>query len=565
MGLPSEHLPSGRTGCVACHAVTRFWTRQVCRETGGRCGSPGETGPPRDEQAEEDRPRRLPDGEEEWAAEGTASHLESDFEESEEVPLKRKSSRRPSGALRIDDVGERRCIGGRGSMEEGVDVNARAAIRRGGGSAATQHHRVPLPHVGVAAQGIGQGIASRSPAQELRGAATGIAAHAAEGARAGVATAGGASHAGEGGRSVGAATAVASHAAEGARWGGGNVGEGSRAGAVAGVGEDDEALVNRVRQRNTREGIDAASKLWVDDIRFWNETEGNAIVKLMQEARLYLIAVARGVQPPTLRRSIVLPHTTIPQHKIDDESEFSVAEDRALKVQQGYHAAYGYALNHAAIDIARTIWMGEEWRVCVSPMVFHITLDMDMKLPMWFVGVYIKDMHENDELAAYQEASVQRLVSAFTSAVSTAEAVDGGRVSHERLKSIADVMRTMLAATMWLMRMCGDDHRVHYDPWVFVQLTAKPTLIASMHRSFDARRHIVQAATAITDKLAKPPMTLVAPPLYIPDRASIGVKFSQDATLSSPIEAQKLDWLGTGPPEDVDDEVGDDERSVGGS
>ncbi|GBG83305.1 hypothetical protein CBR_g37017 [Chara braunii] len=348
----------------------------------------------------------------------------------------------------------------------------------------------------------------------------------------------------------------------------------SRRGDVVGAVEDDEALVNRVRQRSARDGIEASSKLWVDDIRFWNETEGNAIVKLMQEARLYLVTVARGVQPPALRRRIVLPHTTIPQHKIDDESDFNAAQERALKVQTitlrviqgwvfkstsrqwGYHAAYGYALNYAATDITRAIWMGEDWRVCVSPMVFHTKLDMDMKLPQWFIGAYIEDRHENDELAAYQEASIQRLVGAFTSAVSTAERIDGGRLSHERLKSVAEAMRIMLAATMWLMRMNGDDHRAHYDAWVFVQLTAKPTLIASMHRSFDKRRHIVQAATAITDKLAKTPITLAAPPLYIPDSASIGVKFSHDATLSSPMEAKKLDWLGTGPPKDIDDDEG---------
>ncbi|GBG68452.1 hypothetical protein CBR_g2996 [Chara braunii] len=547
---------------------------------------------------------------EDWVAEGDDSHGESDFAESEEIPMKRKSSRRQIRALRIDDVGERRSTGGRGASQQDANVAARPAMGRARGSASTQQNRAPLPHVneppaaqevflcsrmpstlrqttatevGIAAQGIAQGIASRSPAHDDRGASTVVAARTAEVPKAGAATAGGASQAGEGGRSGGAATVGASDAVEGARAGGGNAGEGSRAGAVAGVGEDDEALANRVRQRSAREGIDLACKLWVDDIRFSNETEGNAIVKLMQEARLYLVAVARGVQPPAIRRSIVLPHTTIPQHKIDDKSEFSAAQDRALKVQtialrvihgwlfksasrqRGYHAAYGYALNHAATDIVRTIWMGEDWRVCVSAMVFHNTLDMDMKLPLWFVSAYIEDRHEDDELAAYQEASVQRLVGGFTSAVSTAEGVDGGRVSHERLKSVAEAMQVMLAATMWLMRMGGDDRRAHYDAWVFVQLTAKPTLTASMHRSFDARRHIVQAATAITDKLVKPPINLLAPPVYIPDWASIGVKFSHDATLSSPMEAQKLDWLGTRPPEDDDDAAVNDDMSAGGS
>ncbi|GBG76579.1 hypothetical protein CBR_g22459 [Chara braunii] len=355
---------------------------------------------------------------EDWVAEGDDSHVESDFAESEEIPMKRKSSKRQTGALRIDDIGERRSAGCRGANEQDVNVAARPATGRAVGSAATQQNRAPLPRVneppasqevfvrgrtpstprqttatevGVAAQGIAQGITSRSPARDERRASTVVAARAADVAKAGAATAGGASQAAEGGRSVGAATVRASHAVEGAREGGGNAGEGSRARAVAGVGEDDEALTNR--------------------------------------------------------------------------------------------------------------------------------------LPLWFVGAYIEDRHEDDELVAYQEASVQRLVGAFTSAVSTAEGVDGGRVSHERLKSVAEAMQVMLAATMWLMRMGGGDRRAHYNTWVFVQLTAKPTLIASMHRSFDARRHIVQAATAITDKLAKPPITLLAPPLYIPDWVSIGVKF----------------------------------------
>ncbi|GBG61763.1 hypothetical protein CBR_g23277 [Chara braunii] len=230
--------------------------------------------------------------------------------------------------------------------------------------------------------------------------------------------------------------------------------------------------------------------------------------------------------PPPVHRSMVLLHTTIPQHKIEDETELNAAKERALKVhtialrvihgwvfksasrQRGYHAAYGYALNNAATDVARAMWMGEDWRICVSPMVFHTTLDMDMKLPLWFVGADIKERHEDGELASYQEASIQRLVGAFTSVVSMAKGVDGGRVSYERLKSIADAMRIMFAATMWLMRMSGDDLRAHYDAWLFIQLTAKPMLVASMHRSFNARRHILQAATVITDKLARPPRTL---------------------------------------------------------
>ncbi|GBG75060.1 hypothetical protein CBR_g19573 [Chara braunii] len=215
--------------------------------------------------------------------------------------------------------------------------------------------------------------------------------------------------------------------------------------------------------------MEAAAKLWVDDLRFWNEREGFAIVKLIVEARGYLVAVARGEQPPAIRRSIVLPHNSIAQQNIVDESEFNAAKERVVKVQgialqvihgwvfksqnrqRGYHATYQYALNHTATDIARAMWMGEDWRYCVSPMIVHHTLDMDTKLPLWFAGADIEDRHEDDGLAAYQGASIQRLVGAFTSAVIIAEATDSGRVSHERLKPMADAMWMMLAAKLdWL-------------------------------------------------------------------------------------------------------------------
>ncbi|GBG89626.1 hypothetical protein CBR_g49416 [Chara braunii] len=466
---------------------------------------------------------------EEWVSD-VATQEGTDFEDSDDMPLQRKSSRRGSGGIRIDDAGERRRAGGRPAPEDILDVGAATAAREGAGN------RAPLPR-----------MTPPTDAQEgvvrLRTLLTPRSRTAAD-----VALSGGPSQAAGGVRAGGAAGGGGSHTAE----------------------------------RNAREGMEAAAKLWVDDLRFWNEREGFAIVKLILEARGYLVVVAWGEQPPPIRCSIVLPHNNIPQHKIADESELNAAKERALKVQgialrvihgwvfksqnrrRGYHAAYQYALNHAATDIARAMWMGEEWRYCVSPMVVHHTLDMDMKLPLWFVGADVEDRHEDDGLAAYQEASIQRLVGAFTSAVIIAEAMDGGHVSHERLNTMANAMRMMLAATMWLMWMAGDDHRAHYDAWVFVQLTVKPTLVTSMHHCFDTRQHIVQAATVITDKLASPPITLIDPPMYVPDWASIGVKFSHNATLSSPMEAKKVDWLGTGPPEDEDGGKGDEQGSGGG-
>ncbi|GBG71565.1 hypothetical protein CBR_g8981 [Chara braunii] len=291
-----------------------------------------------------------------------------------------------------------------------------------------------------------------------------------------------------------------------------------------------------------------------------------------------------GVATPEIHQSLPLPHSSIPQHKIADESQLKVAKDRAVKVEsitlhvihrwifkstsrsRGYHSAYGYILNHAVTDMARVMWLGEDWCTCVSPAICHITLEMDMKLPIWFVGTHIENNHEDDELARYQEASMLRLVSAFTSAVSLAEGVDGGRIPYTMLRNIADVMRLLLAASMWLMRMNGDDLHSHFrvDVSLFMQLTAKPTLVAAMHWCFDARRHILQAATVVAERMGKPAMMLADPPLYIPDWAAYEITFSHDATLPSPMATKKLEWLGTGPSEDDDDKTTRDDKDGAG-
>ncbi|GBG85437.1 hypothetical protein CBR_g40079 [Chara braunii] len=111
-----------------------------------------------------------------------------------------------------------------------------------------------------------------------------------------------------------------------AQGGGAGVGSSRAAGGVGvgegrGDGDDDDPLVNRQRRGYVKEGIDAATRLWVDDLRFWNETEGYGLYKLINEARLYLLAIAKGLQPPVIRRSIAVLHNTIPKHKVEDESE----------------------------------------------------------------------------------------------------------------------------------------------------------------------------------------------------------------------------------------------------
>ncbi|GBG64117.1 hypothetical protein CBR_g40565 [Chara braunii] len=530
--------------------------------------SPREEGTASSEEAEEGR-QAVPAGSardvvEEAVVEEEMTNDDDDFEDDDGEPLQRKARVSSAEGVRINEGGEGTPTARRGGgvaaanqpvfVDVARDVARDMARRDVGGRAkegAASHEtaqcmlaplnrpRTPAADVAGSSQAAVEGGTLRSPAVAARGGAVAI---------------------------PGEAVEV------------------PKGGDGAAPGEDGEALVHRLRgQRAATHAMDAAAKLWEDDNRFWNNTQGSAIVRIIQEARAYLVAVARGVQPPAIRRSISLPHNSIPQHKIEDESELNAAKERALKVQtislraihgwvfksesrqRGYHLAYQYALNHAATDIARAMWLAEDWRSLVSPMLFHTTLDVDMKLPLWFVGVNIVDRHEDDECAAYQEACVERLVRDFISAVGTAEAMDGGRVSYECLKGMAEAMRYLLTATMWIMQMAGDDSRSHYDAWVFVQQTAKTTLLASMNRQFDARRHITQSAQVMTDKLGRPPPTFAPPPAYISDWASkCGVTFSHDATLASPMEAKQLDQLGTGPPGDDDDDAEGDDKGKGG-
>ncbi|GBG67092.1 hypothetical protein CBR_g78873 [Chara braunii] len=303
----------------------------------------------------------------------------------------------------------------------------------------------------------------------------------------------------------------------------------AKVGDAGAAGEDDEPLVMKLRgQRPEAKAMEVAARLWTDDIRFWNQTRGEEIIDIMHEARVHLFDVAakeRALKVERIAKRAI--HGWI--FKFDSR-------------HKGYHLAYQYALNHAATDMARAMWALEDWRSLVSPMAIRNTLELGMKLPLWFVGANVVDRHQDDDCEAYQEAIAQRFVRDFTNVVEAAQAMDSGCVSYERLKSLAEAMRYLLATAAWIMRMVGDDARSHFDAWVFVQLTSKTALLAAMDRHFDSRRHVLLAATLMTEKLGRPPPTFAPPPLYIPDWASkCGVTFNHDVTFSSPMEATKTD------------------------
>ncbi|GBG77678.1 hypothetical protein CBR_g24124 [Chara braunii] len=65
--------------------------------------------------------------------------------------------------------------------------------------------------------------------------------------------------------------------------------------------DDDDPLINRQRRSENLAALEAKVKLWVNDLRFWNEMEGHGMFKIIQETRLHLIALAKGgdrAQPP---------------------------------------------------------------------------------------------------------------------------------------------------------------------------------------------------------------------------------------------------------------------------
>ncbi|GBG60903.1 hypothetical protein CBR_g16023 [Chara braunii] len=212
--------------------------------------------------------------------------------------------------------------------------------------------------------------------------------------------------------------------------------------------------------RGGRRGKAAGGRTWRAQRRLYN---------IINETREHLVAVASGLPLPNVPRSVAMPRSNIAKIRITDAGLLHRALSRASKVQsvalrvlhgcvfrsgsreRGYNVAFQYVLESVATDIARAVWHGEEWSNVVSPAVCVHMLDMGMDLSLWFAGVHIEDRLANDEMAAYQEATMTRLISTFSTAVETAQNVDGGRVAHERLSRLAESFKELLAACMWIM------------------------------------------------------------------------------------------------------------------
>ncbi|GBG74496.1 hypothetical protein CBR_g18906 [Chara braunii] len=326
----------------------------------------------------------------------------------------------------------------------------------------------------------------------------------------------------------------------------------------------------------TKDLIDRAV-LWVDGKAFWTTGEGRRLYNIVHETREYFVAIASGLPPPTVPRSVVLPKSSTRVGRIVDQSQLQQAISRAAAVEnvalrilhgwvfksgnrpRGYHVAFQYSLESFATDIARAMWYGEEWCDVVSPAVCAHTIDLSMDLPLWFAGANIEDRPDGDDMAAHQESTVICVAYAFRAAVQMGALIDGDFISHERLCRVADCFRLLLAACMWIMRMAGDDPRSHYEAYYVADLVAKPTLVAVMHRSFDHRRSVVLASKVVTERLGKAKATFEQHPDYIPHWAPCGIGFRHDASITGPEDVKKLDWLGSGPLDDDNNNDGKDD------
>ncbi|GBG63638.1 hypothetical protein CBR_g38949 [Chara braunii] len=134
--------------------------------------------------------------------------------------------------------------------------------------------------------------------------------------------------------------------------------------------------------------------LWVDDKAFWTTGERRRLYNIVHDTREYFVAIASGLPPPVVPRSVVLPKSSTREGKIADQSQLQQAISRAAAMEnvalrilhswvfksgnrpRGYHVAFQYSLESFATDIARAMWYGEEWCDVVSPTVCAHTIDL---------------------------------------------------------------------------------------------------------------------------------------------------------------------------------------------
>ncbi|GBG88358.1 hypothetical protein CBR_g47056 [Chara braunii] len=301
---------------------------------------------------------------------------------------------------------------------------------------------------------------------------------------------------------------------------------------------------------------------------------GKPLREAVGECADYFIAIANGdagVEPPAM---LILPPNDVPRFKIEGPAQREPALRRACSVEKPvlraihgwifksssrsgrFARAESYISVDIATDVARAVWQGQKWSNVVSPALVYHTLAMKMDVPLWFAGVKIVDRPEDDDMAARQKATVLRIAECWTDALWCGQWADNGRVKHERLFRLADCLRALLSACMWIMRMGGDDDRSHYEACLYSSMVAKPTMIAAGSYIFNWRRHIVDSANLVLDRIGKSHLTQGEYPHCIPEWCDCGLVFGHNPALKNAAEAAKHGWIGSGP---AAEEVGDED------
>ncbi|GBG60895.1 hypothetical protein CBR_g16015 [Chara braunii] len=273
--------------------------------------------------------------------------------------------------------------------------------------------------------------------------------------------------------------------------------EGRRDGKREGDDDDDRPLVTRLKGAAKEDGPKERSKLWVDCDSFWGQGPEKPLREAVGECADYFIAIANGdagAEPPVM---LILPPNDVPRFKIEDPAQHEPTLRRAHSVEKlvlraihgwifklssrsaGFARAESYIRVDIATDVARAVWQGQEWSNVVSPALVYHTLAMKMDVPLWLAGVKIVDRPEDDDMAARQEATVLRIAECWTNALWCGQWADDGRVKQERLSRLADCLRALLSACMWIIRMGGDNDCSHYEACLYSSMVAKPTMIAA--------------------------------------------------------------------------------------
>ncbi|GBG89872.1 hypothetical protein CBR_g49720 [Chara braunii] len=262
--------------------------------------------------------------------------------------------------------------------------------------------------------------------------------------------------------------------------------------------EDNESLNLSKKRTREEEELEAKSKLWVDEKKFWGSGPGRMIADAVHDCADYYCAIVNGDAGTTAPHGVIMPPPDVPRVRIEDHAKQEPALRRARQTENvamhvihgwifrsssrfdGFARADSYVAVDYPTDLAKAVWQSAEWSRVVPPSVIYHALALKMDISLWYVGAYVEDRPEDDDMAAHQESTVMHLASWSHVALRVRQWSDGGKMSHSRLSRVADAFRLLLASCMWVMRMGSDDR--------FILRTDSTAVIGVVkrHRQVDA-------------------------------------------------------------------------------